>query len=140
MTNKEYEPFKITGIVTESVTQPKNDGSRGSGLYAIPFSLSRSLNPFEQGALVQAWDNPSSFSTMHRPGIASCNAYRFVLNGTTVEEVRDHHMGTLKGAVEMANAIAKEQHDRIAASIADAQTNDQLHKRNINDVAGGLKF
>ena len=111
MTTKEYVPFKIIGIDKDSVTQPKNDGSPGSGLYAIPFILSRALNPFEQGALVEAWDNPPSFSTMHRPGIARCNPYRFVLNGTTVEEVRDHHMDTLKGAVEKANATARVQHE-----------------------------
>jgi len=45
---------------------------------------------------------------MHRPGIASVEGDKVVLNGTTIEEVERYHKKTLKIAVDMANIALAE--------------------------------
>lgn len=46
LTKYEDEPIHILGIITDEVTVPKMDGSRGCALYKIPFKLSKSPSHF----------------------------------------------------------------------------------------------
>jgi hypothetical protein len=66
----EDEPIHILGIITDEVTIPKMDGTRGSALYKIPFRLSKYPSLLWQNLFIKAWNEPPHFSTMHRPGIA----------------------------------------------------------------------
>ena len=38
-----FVPIKIQGVIVDEVSEPKDDGTRGSALYKIPFKLSRNL-------------------------------------------------------------------------------------------------
>lgn len=38
---EDSEPIRIIGIVVDEVGEPRNDGTRGSALYKVPFRLSR---------------------------------------------------------------------------------------------------
>ena len=97
------EPIRLEGIIADEVTQPRSDGTRGSGLYVVPFRLSRRPSSGWASAFVEAWDRPSRFTTMHRPGIVRIEGDKVVLDGTTIEEVERYHRDTLNLALEAAN-------------------------------------
>lgn len=63
---KTFEPISIVGVVEDQVGHPRNDGTRGSALYEVPFRLSRTP-PYEWAQwFVRNWDQPSRFTSMHR--------------------------------------------------------------------------
>ena len=99
------EAISVIGVDRVEVGRPRGDGTPGSGLYAVRIKLSRNLSVRERDLLIYFWDNPSSFSTMHRAGIARIVADTLILDGTTVEEVRDFHATTVKSAVAATNAV-----------------------------------
>lgn len=102
-------PIRIVGIDAQGITAPRNDGTPGSALYRVPVLLSRRPDSTWGQLMVQNWDRPPQFSTMHRPGIGSVSGNAFVLNGTTLEEVERYHLDTLQLAVEETN----KQYDEI---------------------------
>ena len=99
MTNTKFEDIKITGIIMDEIGEPRNDGTPGSALYSIPFSLSQTPGREWSRLFVRNWDNPPSYTMMHRPRIARVNGATVVLNGTTIEEVEKYHKKTLQLAV-----------------------------------------
>ncbi|NYJ18537.1 hypothetical protein [Glaciibacter psychrotolerans] len=134
------EPISIVGIDTENVGHPRNDGTRGSGLYAVPVKLSRVLSAREAELLVHFWDHPTSWSTMHRPGIASVSGSTLFLDGTTMEEVRDIHVSTVRGAVAATNAeygaeVTAQERARSAEDVRRA-----VHEAEVLKVAGEIRF
>lgn len=140
MTENSYVPFTITGVNKALVGTPRDDGQRGSGLYAVPLMFSRPLSVVEQEAMVSVWDNPPSFSNFHRPGIAQCYVNEFVLRKTTIEEFRDHHAKTLQGVVDKVNALSEEMHRRKAAQEAEQKAQADLHAKNVESVADTIEF
>jgi len=98
------EPLRLAGVDEAGVTRPAGDGTRGSALYAVPFRLSGAPDSLWSQLLVQNWDRPASFGSMHRPGIARVVGSRIILDGTTIEEVERYHLATLKLAVDATNA------------------------------------
>ena len=77
---------------------------------------------------------------MHRPGIASVSGDTVVLDGTTIEEVRDYHASTLTLVVARLNQ-AQAQHDaktQIDASREAAERSS--HEENIRNVADEIRF
>jgi len=99
-------------IVAEEVGTPRNYGTPGSALYMVPIRLSRRPSADWARLFVQVWDNPPSYSTMHRPGIASVIGDRIILDGTTVEEIEKYHRDTLKVVVERVNQLIAEHEAR----------------------------
>jgi len=79
-----HGPLHIVGVDREGITKPLGDGNRGSALYAVPLELSATPDPIWARLFVQNWDHPSSFSTMHRPGIARVAGNHIVLDGEVV--------------------------------------------------------
>jgi hypothetical protein len=127
------EPISIIGIDTDHVGHPRNDGTPGSGLYSVPITLSRSVSAREAALLVHFWDNPNSWSTMHRPGIGRVFGSTFVLDGTTLEEVRDVHVTTIKSAVNATNAeyaheLAREERRREAELAQRTSRDEEVHR------------
>lgn len=140
LTKYEDEPIHILGIITDEVTVPKMDGSRGCALYKIPFKLSKSPSHLWKEIFVATWNMPPRFTAMHRPGIASVYGNKIILDGTTMEEVRDYHRETLLLCVEEANKkeaqIIREQQLKKARE----EQRKKQHYDNVNNIADTIKF
>ncbi len=135
----EDSEIKIKGILIDEVTQPINDGTRGSGLYQIPFELNMRPSYEWIDLFVNAW-NKSSFTSRHRPGIASVYGHKIVLDGTTIEEVEKYHKETLKLAVGIANKTLKELQER--QSLIEKREKQRLeeHKNILGDISKRINF
>lgn len=134
------EPIRILGIITDEVTVPKMDGTRGSALYKVPFRLSRRPSDLWCKLFLDAWRYPPRFSTMHRFGIASVVGDEIVLNGTTVEEVRDYHRETLILCVDEANKKEAEIKRKEQERIEREEMRRKNHYDNVNSIAGEIEF
>ena len=135
-----FKDIEITGVDKAGVTQPKNDGTRGSGLYKVPFKLSDRPPTGWDELFVQAWDHPESWTTRHRPGIARVVGDTVVLDGTTMEEIEQVHKPVLEAAVERANRGYREYDEKRAAKAADDAARAAQHKREVDEAADRLKF
>lgn len=133
-------PIRILGIDTDAVGRPRNDGTRGSALYAIPLRLSRAPSWVWAEVFTEVWDHPPRFSSMHRPGIGSVVGDRIVLDGTTLEELEEYHMDTLKGVLDEVNrrVAEAEAQQRDAARKKAAETAELEQK--VRDAADRLTF
>lgn len=138
--NFEYEDIKILGIIANEVTDPKNDGTPGSALYSIPFKLSKTPSSTWKKLFINNWNCPPSFTTMHRPGIATVYSDRIVLNGTTIDEVRDVHRQTLIICVKKTNEeeklIIKKENE--LKRIEEEET--KKHYKYIEEVSSEIDF
>lgn len=134
------EPIKITGIISEAITAPRNDGTRGSGLYAIPFQLSRRPSAEWAELFVETWNHPPRWTTMHRPGIGKVSGDRIILDGTTIEEVEKYHRETLLVVIERVNeeiAIVEARKRREAEA---ALQRKLQHESTVNEMSKRIKF
>jgi len=140
MSEQTPEPIEVVGVAKDRVGQPVNDGTAGSGLYSVPLQLSRSPSSTWARFFVQCWDRPPSFSTMHRPGIASVSGGMIVLDGTTIDEVEQYHLGTIKACIQQANdaEILYVEAERQKRERAEAERKD--HQAHVDEVADRLKF
>ena len=77
---------------------------------------------------------------MHRPGIVSVAGDEIVLNGTTVEEVRDFHRDTLILCVEEANRLEAECLEKERKRREREEASRAAYRKNIEDVAGTIDF
>lgn len=143
----EYEPMtiegediKIVGIITNEVTLPKNDGTRGSALYSIPFRLSSKPTSTWSELFLRNWNYPPSFTSMHRPGIARVDSDKIILDGTTIEEVKQYHRDTLILCVEKTNEEEKQYRRREEQLRRKKQEEIENHYRNINDISKDIRF
>ena len=135
-----FEPIRITGVVLDEIGIPRNDGTRGSALYVVPFRLSRQPPRDWSQLFIAAWNNPSQFTSMHRPGIASIRADTIVLDGTTVEEVERYHRPTLLLAVNEANAKLAALESQRAQAVEAERLRVQEHRKNASEAAKKLRF
>ena len=143
----EYEPIsiegediRIIGIISNEVTLPRNDGTRGSALYRIPFRLSSKPTRIWSKLFLRNWDSPPSFTSMHRPGIARVDSDKIILNGTTIEEVKQYHRDTLILCVEKTNEEEKQIRKREEQIKTKKQEERENHYRNIDDISKDIKF
>lgn len=134
------EQVSILGIITDRVTVPRMDGTRGSALYKIPFRLSKHPSSLWKKLFVQSWNMPPRFSSMHRPGIATVYGDEIILDGTTIEEVRDYHRETLILCVDVANKKEKEIYESEQRKKERENELKNKHFNNVNDIAGTIKF
>ena len=139
-TSKEYEEIKIIGIITNEVTVPKMDGTRGSALYKIPFKLSRIPSRLWEELFIQSWNYPPRFTTMHRPKIASVIGDKIILNGTTIEEVKSYHRDTLLLCVNEANEKEREIEKRNRELEQRERLKIQSHYQEIEDISKDIEW
>lgn len=134
------DEIRILSIIREDITLPRNDGTRGSALYAIPFQLSNYPSRRWIDLFIQAWNYPSRFSTMHRPGIARVSGNRIILDGTTIDEYKKYHHETLQGAIAEANR--KDRELREAQKLAEERQTkkEQQFRRNIDTQLEDISF
>ncbi|WP_424002515.1 toll/interleukin-1 receptor domain-containing protein [Maribacter sp. IgM3_T14_3] len=134
------EPIKIKGIVIDEITQPTNDGTAGSGLYKIPFELNKTPSYEWRELFINAWNRPPSWSSMHRPGIATAYGNQVILNGTTIEEVEKYHKDTLKLAVDVANKQLEQINIRKQQQAERERIDRENHRKNIDDISNRINF
>lgn len=96
-------PINIVRLLEDEITRPRDDGTAGSALYAVPFQLSRKPSSLWIKVFTSTWDSPPRYTTMHRPGIAKIIGKKLVLDGTTIEEVEKYHWETLQLVIEKTN-------------------------------------
>ena len=134
------EPMRIMGVIVDEVTEPRLDGTRGSALYTVPLRLNREPSTLWSELFVQTWNHPLSFTSMHRPGIASVRGAAIVLDGTTLEEVRKYHRETLVQCVEEANRKESgilTQQDRANEM---RRRRSEEHRTNVETIARDISF
>jgi len=126
--------------LVDEVTEPLNDGTKGSALYKIPFELNKRPDYEWSELFVQAFNRPPEFTMMHRPGIASVSGNKIYLDGTTIDEVERYHKKTLKLAVEVANKQYAEI-QRVKKQTEERERNlKEQHKRNIDEISKRISF
>jgi hypothetical protein len=133
-------PIKITGILVDQVGTPKNDGSYGSALYAVPFQLSRRPSYDWSRVFVEKWNHPPEWTTMHRPGIARVEGSTVLLDGTTVEEVEKYHRKTLILAVNETNRIIEEYEAKKRREAERKAEEQRKHDETVRDAAKRISF
>lgn len=136
----EFKDICIEEVIVDEVTAPRMDGSPGSALYKVPFQLSRKPSQLWSKIFVNAWDHPSSFTSMHRPGIASVRGDKVYLDGTTIEEIENYHRETLLLSIEVANREEKAKIKRQTELENRAQDRKREHEESVRDAASKLKF
>jgi len=134
------EPIKIVRLITEEVSPPRLDGTPGSALYRVPFELSAAPPACWAIAFVEAWNHPQSFTSRHRPGIASVVGRKIVLDETTVEEVESHHKETLVAAVSQANIQVEQAQHAFDQRRAEVERREAEHRKQVADAAAKVKF
>lgn len=135
-----FEPIRIVGIVEDAVGRPRNDGTRGSGLYAVPLALSATPSPLWAEALRRTWDNPPTSSMMHRPGIASVIGDRIILDGTTIDEVERHHAATLRTVIPRVNHLIEEATTRQRERDEREDAQQRAREDAVRDAARRISF
>lgn len=136
----EFEDIKITRVVVEEVTEPRNDGTPGGALYSVPFALSASPPPEWAELFVENWNHPLRFTTMHRPGIASVEGSIIMLDGTTIEEVERYHRDTLQLAVAETNRQYRELLRESEQRRIRVNSQREEHRKRIKDTSNRIKF
>lgn len=136
----EDDTIKIKGILIDEITEPKNDGTAGSGLYKIPFELNKTPSYEWIELFINAWNRPTRFTSMHRPGIASVSSNKIILDGTEIEEVEKFHKDTLKLAVEIANNFISENKKNRQLKEESERKAAEEHKNRINDISKRISF
>lgn len=136
----ENDDIKITRVIVEDITQPRNDGTPGNALYSIPFALSR-RPPSEWAELfIENWNHPPQWTSMHRPGIATLSGSTITLNGTSIEEVERYHRDTLQSAVRETNRQYREWRNEQDQRLAREQAMRDSHRKRVEDISKKITF
>ncbi|SMO82424.1 toll/interleukin-1 receptor domain-containing protein [Fodinibius sediminis] len=135
-----FDPIEIEGVVVDEVTSPRNDNTRGSALYKIPFKLTRNPSFDWSESFIRYWDRPPRYTSMHRPGIASVIGDKIILDGTTIKEVEKYHRDTLLLAVEEANKEIKAKRKQEWNQKKKEKEQEEEHKKNIRNISDRLDF
>lgn len=139
-TPKLSEDVRILGVIVDEVTEPPMDGTIGCALYTVPFSLSRRPSSEWIQLFLQAWEFPTRFTSMHRPGIAEVAGNRIVLRGTTIDEVQRHHKETLSLCVNQANEREALWRLKVETEQALERQQTVAHRKNVQDIASKIRF
>ena len=134
------DPLRIVGVVVDEVPQPRQDGTHGSALYAVPLRLNRIPSQVWAQLFVGCWNKPPHYSNMHRPGIASVLGDKIVLEGTTIDEVKKYHRRTLVECVNLANEREIAYNDRRRNTVRRRRQQVDAHRTAIQDSAKDLFF
>ena len=134
------DPLRILGVIVDEVTEPTMDGTRGSALYAVPFRLNRQPSSLWSEIFLHTWDLPPSFTSMHRPGIASVVGSKIILDGTTIDEVKRYHKETLVLCVEKANEEEARVLERERQEEEQRRQNAEQHRATVESIADEINF
>lgn len=138
--SSDFEAIQIKGIIANQVGVPTDDGSHRSGLYRIPFRLTQKPPREWIELFVNNWNHPPRFTTLHRPNIASVVGDTVILDGTTIEEVKDYHRDTLVLVVQETNKGYVEIFEHRQRELARMQEQKITHKQKIDDISSKINF
>ena len=127
-------------MIVDQVGTPRDDGTLGSALYRVPFRLSGRPTREWADLFVHYWNRPPTFTTMHRPGIASVASDTVILDGTTVEEVEMYHRDTLIMVTQEANNKYQEFIDKKRMEEERERNLLATHQRKVEDVSKRISF
>jgi hypothetical protein len=94
----------------------------------------------EADLLGQVWDHPPQFTLRHRPGILRVLGDRLVLDGTTIDEVREVHATTLRLVVDQVNRLATGHQAEALRQQNAERARAQHHADHVKRVAGEIDF
>ena len=77
---------------------------------------------------------------MHRPGIASVVGDTVILDGTTIEEVKEYHRDTLVLVIQETNKGYREFIERKKKALERENEQRRVHRQNIDDISNQIKF
>lgn len=77
---------------------------------------------------------------MHRPGIATVSGDCIVLDGTTIEEVRDRHARTLTLVVGQLNDAQTQYEEKALADAQPTAERQSHHEKEVRAVADDIRF
>lgn len=121
-----FRPVKITGVIQHEIGTPNKDGK-----YSVPFSFAPTASHHWEDLLMAEWLRHQAGNG--GPGISvSSEESRIIMFATTVEDVRDHHLTTLKDAVDMVNRAEERARD---AYVAQKETKDETAARRKQDLS-----
>lgn len=132
------EPIRITGVIVDEVTKPKGGGGPGAALYTVPLRLSRTPSLEWKELFVRTWDHPPQSTAMHQPGIARVAGNKILLEGTTIERVKQYHRATLKLVVETVNSELERIEKQRTAEAARRRQEEAKHDENVRRIAEDL--
>lgn len=135
-----WEDIKITGIILEEVTAPRNDGTRGSALYKVPFRLSRQPSSDWIAVFLREWKFPSRATSMHRSNIAHIIGDELILDGTSIDEIEDYHLETLKIVLQDTNKTIADMEATKKQQLIQERESQKRHQDHLKDVAHRLDF
>ena len=75
---------------------------------------------------------------MHRRGILRASGNRIVLDGTTIEEVKQYHAQTLRTVLDEVNRRAAELRTHDRETVRRAEEAGARHRANVEDVASSI--
>ena len=135
-----FEDIKVTRVIVEEITEPRNDGTPGCALYSIPFALS--VRPPSEWVelFTESWNHPPRLTSMHRPGIANVHEATVTLNGTTIEEVERYHRDTLQLAVAETNRQYRERQRKLEDRRAGEDALREEQRKRIEEISKRIKF
>jgi hypothetical protein len=139
-TSSEFDDIKITRVIVEDVTEPRNDGTPGCALYSIPFALSRRPTSEWVELFTENWNHPPRWTSMHRPGIAHVSGATVTLDGTTIEEVERYHRDTLQLAISETNGEYREWQRKRAQRRVQEEAVREEHRKRIEEASKRIKF
>ena len=134
------EPVRIVGVIADEVTQPRQDGTPGSALYAVRLRLNRVPSQLWSDSFVSIWNKPPQYSNMHRPGIVRVREDKIILDGTTIDEVKKYHRTTLVRCVDLANEREIEYRERRRNEEEVRRQQKDAHRKAIQDGVKDLFF
>lgn len=140
MADQFNEPIRIVEVDVDNVGQPHGGGASGSALYRVPIKLNRAPSATWAQIFPEVWDRPPEYTTMHRAKIGRVVGDTIVLDGTTIEEVRDYHARTLRLVVEETNRRADEVERREAEARGRREAATAEHDRNVRDIGKDIRF
>jgi len=140
LTASRPESVRLVEIVVSEVGTPRWDDTPGSALYTVPFQFSRRPSAEWCRDFIETWNNPPSFSTMHRPHIARIEGDRLILEGTTVEEVEKYHCDTLKVVLDKVNTDVEEYEARKRRERERRSEQLRQHRHSVEEVAKRIRF
>jgi hypothetical protein len=138
--NAAQSSIKITGVIADEVSVPRNDGTRGSALYRVPLQLSAYPTTEWAELFAATWNRPPQFTTVHRPGIARVVGDRVILDGTTIEEVEEYHRDTLVLVIRHVNQTIAERDVIRQTQLAVSTDGEKQHMETVREVSKRLKF